>query len=171
MRYGCAMHSEYLLGTGVSTDIASGSRPAGEEGRAFTTRRGVIVVRIRPVFWCLLACSCLGLLIFAAAVRTQVPAVMRIQLAQQSSVSNAPTTLYLLLTDTQGTPIEQASVTPSAAMTNMVMVANQVSVRSLGQGKYLVQMLLYMAGPWEIRIVATADGFAPLQRTLYVQVQ
>ncbi len=131
----------------------------------------MIVVRVRPAFWCLLVCSCVGLLIFAAAVKTQVPAVMRVQLAQQPSVSNAPTTLYLLLTDTEGTPIEQAHVTPSASMTNMVMVTNQISVKTLGRGKYLVQVLLYMAGPWEIRIDATADGFDSLQQTLFLQVQ
>ena len=131
----------------------------------------MIVVRVRPAFWCLLVCSCVGLLIFAAAVKTQAPAVMRVQLAQQLSVPNAPTMLYLFLTDAEGTPIEQANVTPSAAMTNMAMVTNQISVRTLGQGKYLVQVLLYMAGPWKIHIDASADGFVSLQQTLFVQVQ
>jgi hypothetical protein len=56
-------------------------------------------------------------------------------------------------------------------MTNMQMVADQVSVKTLGQGNYLVQLHLYMAGPWEIRIVASIDGFDTVQQTLFVQVR
>jgi hypothetical protein len=81
------------------------------------------------------------------------------------------TTLELHLTDPQGLPIEQARVSPSAKMTNMNMVTDQIRVRPLGDGNYSVQLQLYMAGPWEISIVTQADGFDSQQRTLFVQVQ
>ena len=56
-------------------------------------------------------------------------------------------------------------------MTNMQMITNDELVRSIGQGNYKVQIHLYMAGPWAITIRASADGFLPMQKTLFVQVQ
>ena len=128
-------------------------------------------MRVRPIFWCFLALSCIGVLIFAAIMREHSPAVIQVHLDQQSPAATGITTLELHLTDPQGLPIEQAQVSPSAKMTNMDMVTNSIRVKSLGQGNYAVQLRLYMAGPWEIRIVAQADGIDPLQRTLLVQVE
>ena len=128
-------------------------------------------MRVRPFFWFLLAFSCIGVLIFAALLHTRVPAVMRVQLDQQRPVTSGFTTLELHLTDSQGLPIEQAQVLPNARMTNMSMVTNQIHVESLGQGTYLAQLQLDMAGPWEISIEAHADGFEPIAKNLYVQVE
>lgn len=128
-------------------------------------------MRVRPFFWFLLALSCIGVLIFAATAREHAPANMQVHIDQQPPISSEFTTLELHLTDPQGLPIEQAHVTPSAWMTNMAMMTNQISVRSLGQGNYAAQLYLYMAGPWEIRIVAEADGFDSIQQTLLLQVQ
>ena len=128
-------------------------------------------MRVRPLFWYLLVFTCISVLVFAATFKTHAPAIMHVHLEQQPPVSDAFTTLYLRLTDQDGLPIEQAQVLPSANMTNMEMVTHQVSVRSLGRGNYLAQLLLYMAGPWEIHIVAYADGFASLQQALFIQVQ
>lgn len=128
-------------------------------------------MRVRPIFWCFLALSCIGVLIFAAIMREHSPAVIQVHLDQQSPAATGITTLELHLADPQGLPIEQAQVSPSAKMTNMDMVTNSIRVKPLGQGNYTVQLRLYMAGPWEISIMAQADGFDPLQRTLLVQVQ
>ena len=128
-------------------------------------------MRVRPIFWCFLALCCIGVLIFAATMREHSPAVLQLHIDQQHPVSTRITTLELHLTDPQGLPIEQAQVSPGAKMTNMDMVTKQIHVRSLGQGNYSVELQLYMAGPWEISIVAYADGFDSLQRTLFVQVQ
>ena len=67
--------------------------------------------------------------------------------------------------------IEQAQVLPNARMTNMSMVTNQIQVESLGHGTYLAQLQLDMAGPWEISIEAHADGFEPIAKNLFVQVE
>jgi YtkA-like len=128
-------------------------------------------MRVRPFFWCLLAVTCIGVLVFAATIHRHIPAVMQVHIDQQTPASIGFTTLELHLTDSQGLPIEQAQVIPSARMTNMYMVTNASTVRELGQGNYAAQLQLYMAGPWEIRIIAQADGFDLLQQTLLVQVQ
>ena len=68
-------------------------------------------------------------------------------------------------------PIEQAQVLPNARMTHMSMVTNQTHVESLGHGTYVAQLQLDMAGPWEISIEAHADGFEPIVKNLFVQVE
>ncbi len=128
-------------------------------------------MRIRPFFWCFLAFSCIGVLIFASLLHTQAPAVLRVQLDQKHPIASGFTTLELHLTDSQGLPIEQAQVLPNARMTNMSMVTNQIHVESFGQGTYLAQLQLEMAGPWEISIEAHADGFEPIAKNLFVQVE
>ncbi|MGZ6365564.1 MAG: FixH family protein [Ktedonobacteraceae bacterium] len=128
-------------------------------------------MRIRPFFWFLLAFSCAGVLIFAALLHTQAPAMMQVHLDQEHPVANAFTTLELHLTDSEGLPIEQAQVLPNAKMTNMSMVTNQIHVKSLGHGSYLAQLQLDMAGPWEISIEANADGFDTIAKNLFVQVE
>jgi glycine cleavage system regulatory protein len=128
-------------------------------------------MRVRPFFWVLSALSCSGVLIFAATLRTHAPVIMQVRLDQRPPVTGGVTTLKLHLTDSQGLPIEQAQVLPNAKMTNMNMVTNQIRVESLGQGNYMAQFQLYMAGPWEISIEAHADGFESLERTLLVQVE
>ncbi len=128
-------------------------------------------MRVRPFFWCLLAVSCISVLIFAATIRTQAPAIMQVRIDQHQPVSTGIMTLELHLTDPQGLPIEQAQVISSARMTNMDMATNQIRNKQLGMGNYATQLQLYMAGPWEISIVAHADGFDDLQQTLFIQVQ
>ena len=128
-------------------------------------------MRVRPFFWLLLAASCIGVLIFAATIRSHVPAVMQVRIEQQHPVSIGFTTLELHLADPDGLPIEQAHVFSSADMLNMHMMPPQSSIREVGQGNYIAQIQLYMMVPWKIIIGAHADGFDALQQTLLVQVQ
>jgi YtkA-like len=128
-------------------------------------------MRVRPFFWCLLALCCISVLIFAATLKTHAPAIMQVHIVQNPPVASGFTTLELHLTDPQGVPIEQAHVIPSAWMTNMDMQTEQIRVVPLGKGNYTTELQLYMAGPWEIRLVAHADGFDDIQQRLLVQVQ
>ncbi len=73
--------------------------------------------------------------------------------------------------DTQGLPIEYAHIFSHAHMTKMAMPTQEVSTRSLGQGQYLIQMSLSMAGPWAIDLQAQAEGFLSSQQSLCVQVE
>jgi hypothetical protein len=127
-------------------------------------------MRVRPVFWFILALSCIGVLTLAAFLHTQTPAVLRVHLDQQQPVTSGVTTLELYLTDSQAFPIEQAQVLPEARMTNMNMATDQIRVAPLGHGNYMAQFNLHMAGPWEISVHAHADGFEPVVQTLLVQV-
>jgi hypothetical protein len=127
-------------------------------------------MRIRPVFWCMLAFICCALLIFAGAIREHTPALMQVHIDKAVPVSLGYTTVELHLSDPQNIPIEQAQVIPNARMTDMNMTALSYSVKTLGQGNYAVQFALSMGGPWEINIVAHADGFDALQQSLLIQV-
>lgn len=126
-------------------------------------------MRVRPFFWLLLVCACLGALTFAALNPTHVPALLRVHVDQPHPVAIGMNTLELHLTDPQGLPIDAAQVVSNAHMTNMQMAAGSSRVRSIGNGEYRVQLYLEMAGPWAITLQAQAAGFAPLQQTLYVQ--
>jgi nitrogen fixation protein FixH len=127
-------------------------------------------MRTRPVFWYILALACFGVLVFAATVRIYTPAVMQVRLDSTAPHAASFTTIELHLSDSEGLPIEQAQVMPSAHMTNMEMSTNTILVQPRGPGTYIVQLKLYMAGPWEIDISAHADGFVDSRQTLLVQV-
>jgi YtkA-like len=128
-------------------------------------------MRIRPFFWLLLAVCCICVLTFAATIQEHIPALLSIQLTQQQPKANSITAVQLHLTDEQGLPLDAAQIDSLAEMTNMPMSTKQSSVRYLGQGNYLAQFRLYMAGPWAITFQAHATGFDPLQQTLLLQVQ
>lgn len=128
-------------------------------------------MRVRPFFLLLLAVSCTSILIFAATVRVHVPAVLQVHIEQQSPAPVGLTTLKLHLADTQGLPIEEAQVFSIAKMTNMYMVSRQSNVRYLGNGNYAAQLRLYMTGPWAITVQAQAEGFDPLNQTLFIEAQ
>jgi sugar phosphate permease len=126
-------------------------------------------MRVRPFFWFILALSCTSVLIFAATVQTYAPALLQVHIQQQPKAIGF-TTIELHLTDPDGLPIEQAQIASSAWMTNMKMVTDEKRMQEVGQGNYIVQLHLYMAGPWEITLMAQAPGFVPQHQTLLVQV-
>jgi hypothetical protein len=128
-------------------------------------------MRIRPFFWFLFALVCMGILIFATLPHSHVPVRLQVHVDQETLASSGMTSLDLNLTDPQGIPIEQAQVIPKARMTNMDMITRVSQVNPRGQGNYTIKLLLYMAGPWEITILAQAHGFAPQEKILYVQVK
>ena len=107
---------------------------------------------------------------FAILYQPHAPTFLQVHVVQEQFVANSPASLELNLTDPQGLPIEQAQVIPSARMTNMNMTATESHVIELGNGKYRVNISLYMAGPWEITISTRATGFEAQKRTLLVQV-
>lgn len=127
-------------------------------------------MRIRPIFWYMLAFVCCALLVFASLIRLNEPALMQVHVDKAVPVQAGYTTVELHLCDPQHIPIEQAQFVPTARMTNMDMTAIPISVKALGQGNYTIQFALAMAGPWEIKIIARADGFDPLQQSLFIQV-
>ena len=126
-------------------------------------------MRVRPIFWFLLALTCASVLIFAATVQTYASALLQVHIQQQPRAVGV-TTLELHLADPEGIPIEQAQIVSDARMTNMYMVTHEKRMQEVGQGNYIVQLHLYMAGPWEITVMAEASGFVPSHQTLLVEV-
>jgi YtkA-like len=127
-------------------------------------------MRVRPFFWLFLVVVCTGILAFAATVQTLVPARVHVQLVQRPSIET-PTTLKVQVTDAQGMTVDGAQISSRAWMTNMQMVTDATSTTGEGQGTYLVQIRLSMAGPWMISIAMQATGFTPMRQILFVQVQ
>jgi hypothetical protein len=127
-------------------------------------------MRVRPFFWLFLVFVCIGILAFAATVQTLVPARVHVQLVQRPT-PETPTTFKVQVTDAQGMTVDGAQISSRAWMTNMQMVTDATSTTGEGQGTYLVQIRLSMAGPWMISIAMQATGFTPMRQTLLVQVQ
>jgi nitrogen fixation protein FixH len=125
---------------------------------------------IRPFFWWLLTCTCVGVLFFAYTFRQEVPALMHFSLNQPVARANEPLTLTLRLTDPQGLPIKQAHVIASINMTNMDMGVDQQQLQAVGPGKYTTPLHLSMTGPWIIQVMAHANGFLPTHQNLYIEV-
>lgn len=128
-------------------------------------------MRVRPFFWFLLLFSCVGILVFAATAQMHAPAILQVHVDQQHLTAQNTTTLELDLTDPQGIPIEDAQVLSNAHMTNMAMSTHARDIEMQGHGKYLIQFHLAMPGPWAIIIQAQANGFTPLQQTLFLEIQ
>lgn len=126
-------------------------------------------MRVRPFFWGVLVCTCLGVLLLAAVVPRQVPAHLSLQLLQTPQL-DAPSSLLVEITDAEGVTVNNAQIVSRAWMTNMPMLIKHISTFPKGQGLYLVQINWPMVGPWMISVSMEVDGFAPLQRTLSIHV-
>jgi hypothetical protein len=127
-------------------------------------------MRVRPIFWILLVSTCMGVLLLAMVYQPHIPVRLQVHMVQTQLVANRPASLNLEITDPEGTPINQAQVIPSAHMTNMVMQATDTSVHKLGNGRYRVNINLYMSGPWAITIQTNITGFTSQERTFLVNV-
>jgi len=126
-------------------------------------------MRTRPFFWGLFVLVCIGILTWAALVPRQVPAQLSIHLVRNPSVSQ-PTSLLVEATDAQGVSIDDAQIASQAWMTTMPMGTPSMVTIPQGQGAYLVQVNLSMAGPWVIALSMHANGFAPIHQMVTVQV-
>ncbi len=92
-------------------------------------------MRVRPFFWGLLACVCIGILTLAATVQTQVPAEMHVQLTQHPTLE-VPLILRIQVTDAQGGTVDDAQVLSQAWMTTMQMTTKRISTAHEGAGTY-----------------------------------
>lgn len=127
-------------------------------------------MRVRPFFWVFLATVCASVVLFAALISISKPTPMRAHIDQISTTTTQATSLRLLLTDSEGIPIDQAAVSPHAYMLTMHMEPQQVSVKPLGKGVYLAQIRFSMPGTWNIDIAARADGFNAVQQSIQLDV-
>lgn len=126
-------------------------------------------MRVRPVFWLLLAVTCSSLLAMALLVPTHAPAKMQVHVEQQV-LSPGRAIVHVHFMDSEGTPIDQANIASDVRMTNMHMPGDTRLVRATGGGDYLVAVYFSMSGPWSLTVHAQADGFTPLEQTLLLHV-
>lgn len=126
-------------------------------------------MRVRPFFWIFLATVCAGVLLFAAGVSAYEAVPLRAHIDQISRTAGTAL-VRLHLTDPEGTPVDQARITPDATMPEMDMAPQQTSVQSLGQGVYVARITFSMAGAWKIDIIANADGFSTMHKSILMQV-
>ena len=127
-------------------------------------------MRVRPFFWLFLVLACGAVLVFAATYCPCGPAVLQIHIAPNPNPTTM-TVINLHTTDPDGLPLDDVQILPNARMTNMNMMAHQIYTTPQGQGNYLLRVRLYMAGPWAVTVSIQAQGFAPLNRTILIQVQ
>lgn len=123
-------------------------------------------MRVRPFFWAMLAIICVGIVIFAETVSLHRSFSMAVHIEQIAPVATDAASIRLRLTDSEGLPIEQASITSHTSMPAMRMVPQQMAIEPLGQGVYLAHLRFSMIGAWNIEIIAHADGFAPVYQSL-----
>jgi hypothetical protein len=96
--------------------------------------------------------------------------ILQVHVERHHLVSHGLSVVYLQVTDSDGLAVSQANIRPSAYMTNMDMVTDQSAVTEIGNGHYIVQLDLYMVGPWAIVLQTQAEGFLSQQQTLFVDV-
>ena len=122
-------------------------------------------MRVRPFFWALLAMICVGVLLFAETISLHRYTPMSVHIDQVSAATFDATSIRLHLSDSEGLPIEQASVTSHASMPAMHMTSQKISIQALGQGIYLAHLHFSMTGAWNIEIIADAEGFTPVHQS------
>lgn len=127
-------------------------------------------MRIRPFFWIILVSMCVSVLIFATIISLQRSAPMQAHIDQISITTSQTTVVRLHLSDSEGLPIDQASITSHVSMLTMPMGAQQIRVQALGQGTYLAQISFSMRGIWQIDLIAHADGFEAIQQSVQLTV-
>ncbi len=126
-------------------------------------------MRIRSFFWLLPILSCLSVLTFAFLFQKDLPALSEVSLSHPFPKVQQVVALTLHLSDSEGLPIENASVISNVNMTTMNMGDNQRQLQSLGQGTYTTHLQFSMAGPWFITVTAHRSGIVPVQQKLFVE--
>ncbi len=123
-------------------------------------------MRVRPFFWAMLTIICVGILLFAQTVSMHRSVPMQVHIDQISTATFAAASIRLHLTDSEGLPIEQASIVSHASMSAMRMSPTHIEIEPLGQGLYLAHIRFSMTGAWNVEIIAQAAGFASAQQSL-----
>lgn len=115
-------------------------------------------MRIRPVFWFLLAVCCLSTFGFACLWQEHVPALLYIQAIQQERVEEVM--MVVQLTDPQGLPLDGAHIKLDATMPAMHMLQSfTYDVAQVKRGCYRIHLILPMSGQWLITSSAEASNF------------
>ena len=94
-----------------------------------------------------------------AALAASSPVKITATTASAPKVGDNPLTISI--TDGQGKPVTGAIITTSVAMTSMDMGTTHPTVTEKDGGQYAVTANFSMAGPWRVKVKATAPGRKP----------
>jgi hypothetical protein len=89
---------------------------------------------------------------------------------EQTLRTHAPASFDLMLTDNKSLPVDQAQVTMIAHTTGSEQTTVSGEVTNPGGGHYQGLLFFTQDGNWEIEIHIQANGFAPLEQTLRLDV-
>jgi hypothetical protein len=126
-------------------------------------------MRVRLFFWLLPILSCLSVFTFAFLFQRDLPALIEVSLNQPFPKVQQVVALTLHLTDSEGHPIDHASIISDVNMTTMDMGEEKRQLQSLGQGNYTTHLQFSMAGPWFITVTVHGSGILPAQQNLFVE--
>src|SRR6266571_6817502 len=102
--------------------------------------RRKIAMRVRLFFWLLPILSCLSVFTFAFLFQRDLPALIEVSLNQPFPKVQQVVALTLHLTDSEGHPIDHASIISDVNMTTMDMGEEKHHLQSLGQGSYTTHL-------------------------------
>ncbi len=126
-------------------------------------------MRIRPVYWLLLAICCLGTFSVACLWQEQVPAQLRVQVIPQERAEDVM--VVVRLSDPQDLPLEDAHVIVNATMPAMVMPQLLVqAVKHVVAGCYKALLTLPMSGQWILTSSAEVSNFVTSPQRLPVSI-
>src|SRR6266705_454769 len=126
-------------------------------------------MRVRFFFWLLFVLTCVSVLTFAFLFQRDVTALIQLSLDHPSPKAQQVVTLSLHLTDTEGVPIDSASIMSRTNMTTMDMGENKYQLKSVGQGKYIARLQFSMPGSWFVTVNVRASGIIPAQQHLLLE--
>jgi hypothetical protein len=126
-------------------------------------------MRVRPFFWFLFTFTCVGVLTFAFFFQRDVPALIHLSLDHPSPKVQQMVTLSLHLTDTEGVPIEHASIISRTNMTTMDMREAIRQLIPVGHGNYITHLQFSMSGEWFVIVNIHAGGILPVEQHLFLR--
>jgi hypothetical protein len=126
-------------------------------------------MRVRFFFWLLFTFTCVGVLTFAFFFQREVPTLIHLSLDHPSPKVQQVVTLSLHLTDTEGVPIEHASVISHADMTTMHMREAIRQLTPVGQGNYITHLQFSMLGSWFVTVNVHSVGILPVEQHLFLR--
>lgn len=126
-------------------------------------------MHVRFFFWLLLTLTCVSVLTFAFFFQKDVPALIQLSVDHPVPKVQQVVTLSLHVTDAEGVPVNNASVTSHANMTAMNMQEGKHQLASVGHGNYITHLQFSMSGSWFIAVSIRAAGIVPTQQHFFLQ--
>lgn len=128
------------------------------------------LIRIRPFYLFLLLLVSVALLLFSWFIPANRPLQMKITLREQMVKTTTLTHFEVLVTDSKGLAIETARLEAQARSGVTYQQARNLTIQQLRDGHFDVALQLDATGIWDIRFLATAQGFVQSEQLFRLEV-